>query len=541
MLQNWLKRNYKSLLILSLFVLIAYINTLQNQFLSDDISGILNNHQIGNLSHLAKNPYGFLRDLFYYFIFKIGGLHPFLFHIFNLMVHLGTTIIVFILIGLLVNFQVAITVASLFALHPLQAEAITWISGGPYSQYSFFLLLSFLFYILAKRKNDQKFLLVSIFTYILSLLSTEKGAIFPIILIIYEWAYGDLKLSWRKIIPYFGLSVLWFFFFLFGGAIGGRVSALQSNYYQEPGWENPFIQIPVAISSYLNLIFFPIGLTLYHSEEMILSTPIYIIRLAVFVIYLSILAICAKKNRKYFFWLSFFFISLWPVLTPLRISWVVAERYVYLGTIGIYVFIAMLIEKISKKYHQPNLFLYILLFLLPILGFMTIQRNYEWKNQDSLWLAAAKTSPSSPQNHNNLGDYYARYGNFPKAIEEFSLAVRIKPNYGDAYHNLANIYYQTKQYNLALDNYRRALSTNPNLWQTHQNIASIYFDLKQYNLAIEEIKKALVISPNYSDLHRTLGVLYLVTKDFQKAKIEFQTAISLNPQDQTSQQYLLSL
>ncbi len=69
-------------------------------------------------------------------------------------------------------------------------------------------------------------------------------------------------------------------------------------------------------------------------------------------------------------------------------------------------------------------------------------RNFDWKNQDTLWLATAKTSPSSHQNHNNLGDLYARRGEYEKAVEEFKKAIELKPDYGDAYHNLANVYHQ---------------------------------------------------------------------------------------------------
>ena len=96
------------------------------------------------------------------------------------------------------------------------------------------------------------------------------------------------------------------------------------------------------------------------------------------------------------------------------------------------------------------------------LSVRTITRNADWKNQDTLWLATAKTSPSSPQNHNNLGDYYGRQGDLEKAAEEFKTAIKLKPNYGDAYHNLANIYHQMGEDDLAIENYRKALSFNPN-------------------------------------------------------------------------------
>jgi len=274
---------------------------------------------------------------------------------------------------------------------------------------------------------------------------------------------------------------------------------------------------------------------------MIFSTTTFIIRFIISLVFLFILVLSFKKERKIFFWLLFFFISLLPVLTPFKISWIVAERYVYFGSLGIFVLIAVVIQKIGDLSKNQKVSYLIFCVIIFVLGILTITRNADWKNQDTLWLAAAKTSPSSAQNHNNLGDYYGRQRNFQKAIEEFTIATKLMPNYGDAYHNLASVYYQTKEYNKALENYQKAIATNPNLWQSYQNIASVYFDLKQYPLALDNIKKAILINPQNSSLHTILGITYLQTNQKSEAKIEFQKAISLDPQNQRAKQLLLSL
>lgn len=535
-----MKINWKIFAFLALMVFIVYFNSLGNDFVSDDIAGISQNPYIGDVSHLFSKPMAFPRDIVYFIVYKLGGLNPALFRLINILFHLGSTWLVFLLLMLLANPVIAFFSAGVFAVHPLQSEAVTWISGGPYSQYSFFFLLSLLLYLFSERKKSTGIYLGSLIAFLLSLLSTEKAAILPLILIVYEWSFGNVRSNWKRTLPFFTLSGLWFLILLFGGAIRERISSLQGSYYQQSGLENPFIQIPVAISSYLKLIFVPIGLTLYHSEEILFTTPVYIIRLLVFLAFLAAIAISFKKNRQIFFWLSFFVISLFPTLTPLKISWIVAERYVYLGTIGIIVPVAVLIEYIGRKISKPKIAYVILTVLLFILGSITILRNNDWKNQDTLWLAAAKTSPSSPQNHNNLGDYYMRNGNFAKAAEEFTMATQLIPNYGDAYHNLANVYYQVGKYDKALENYKKAIASNPNLWQSYQNIASVYYDLKQYPLAIENLKKALAINPNNANLHTVMGIFYLQTKNKTEAQKELEQALLLNPNDQKAKQLLLS-
>ncbi|MGI5826342.1 MAG: tetratricopeptide repeat protein, partial [Patescibacteria group bacterium] len=244
----------------------------------------------------------------------------------------------------------------------------------------------------------------------------------------------------------------------------------------------------------------------YHSE-MALSSLEYILRLSVFLGFGALLFVFLKKDKKIFFWLSFFIISLLPSLTPLKIAWIVAERYAYMGAIGIFVAIAFLIHQLSLKFDNKKIPYIILAIILPLLSIRTILRNIDWKNQDNLWLAAAKTSPTSPQNHNNLGDLYARRGEFDKAVEEFKTAIALLPNYGDAYHNLANTYLQMNQLDLAIGGYLNALKHNPGLWQSHQNLAAIYAHQGHFDLARKHLNQALEIVPNNESLKTALQKL----------------------------------
>ena len=197
-------------------------------------------------------------------------------------------------------------------------------------------------------------------------------------------------------------------------------------------------------------------------------------------------------------------------------------------------------EVIKEKTGKKITFI-IFFLLLSALSARTVTRNIDWKNQDNLWLSASRTSPSSHQNHNNLGDMYARQGNFQKAIEEFQKAIELKPDYGDAYHNLANVYHQIQKDDLALENYQKALSFNPNLWQSYQNIAAIYFTQQKFDLAKEFMEKAIKINPENIDLHTNFGILYLNIKDEQKAKEEFEKALQIDPQNQKAKSLLESL
>jgi tetratricopeptide (TPR) repeat protein len=246
---------------------------------------------------------------------------------------------------------------------------------------------------------------------------------------------------------------------------------------------------------------------------MTFSSVEYYSRVLVFLIFLGLIVYALKKNRTVFFWLSFFLLALLPTLNPLGISWIVAERYAYLGAVGIFIVIAItvktIIEKIelSLRLDRTVIFYVILGLLLTPLTVRTIARNNDWKNQDTLWLATAKTSPSSPQNHNNLGDLYGRRGDLERSAAEFQKAIELNPEYADAYHNLGNTYWQMGEIEEAIECFRKAAELKPSLWQSCQNLAAIYFEQGNLTAAKDWMEKAVAANPTDPNLQRNLEII----------------------------------
>jgi len=543
-LKNFIKVNVPFLLLLALLVFGVYANCLKNEFLSDDIAGIMQEKHIGNPFYfLVHQPINFFRYFFYAIVYNIFGLNPFFFRLLNVFLHLGSVLTVFMLISLLYNLNLAIIVSSIFAVHPLFTESVTWISGGIHTQYAFFNLLALLLYLLAKQQNWRKKLyFASLISFGMALFTTEKSAILPLIIISYEFSFDKISKNIKRILPYFVLSGVAAMIVFAGGNFSSRVTALHSQYYQEKGFYNPFTQIPTAISSYLQLLFWPDKLTLYHSE-MAFSNRQFFFMVIITALYFGLLITSfLKRNlRQYFFWLSFFLIPLLPMLTPFKVAWIVAERYAYLGSIGIIVTISLIFQKFSRTLKNKYLTYATLAVIITSLSVRTIYRNKDWQNQDTLWIAAARTSPSSPQNHNNLGDMYGRHGDLPKAAEEFQTAIKLKPDYGDAYHNLANIYRLMGKNDLAIENYQNAIRFNPNLWQSYQNISVILFENGKIEQATSYINKAIEVNPNNPDLYVISGYIFLNTGNKEAAKTEFLKALQIDPNNQNAINFIKNI
>lgn len=532
-LKNYLKIHLLNLIILFVLIIITFSNSLNNAFLSDDLAEIVNNPNIGNLSFaITSHPFGFIRLIFYWLAFHLGGLNPILFRFINIFFHSGSVLLIYILFNLFFSKRIALFVSVIFAVHPAISEAVVWISGGMYPQYTFFFLLSFLFYILSTKKPFLYFL--SAIFYLLSFMSHPQMPITLFLIFpLWELSFGNFKKNWIKSVLFFLIAIIFVFVTLH--ALPERETTLRSVHYQERGIDNPLILIPIAISSYFELIIFPKTLTLYHSELAFGSIQFVIRSLITFVFFISLI-IAFKKHKFLFFWGSLFLIALSPTLTPFRLNWIVAERYLYLPSLGIFAAVSYLLDKLAQKKQYKYIVFAIFTFIIVLLSLRTIVRNIDWKNEDNLWIATGKTSPSSPNTHNNLGDVYGRLGNKQAALREFQKAIELKPNYGDAYHNLGNTHRELGQVDKALENYQKALEFNPNLWQSYQNIAAIYFQAKQFDKALESIQKAVLINPKNINLRVNLGIVYLAMGDKQKAKEVFNLVLSIDPQNQLAKQ-----
>ena len=534
-------QNKKVLIFLAFLVFAVYSIALPNDFLSDDLPAIVQNPKINQVEYflgpqffpLHFNPRNFLLFLTY----KIFGLKPAFFRLLNIFSHLGVVYLLYFIGSFFFPYPLSFFPVVLYAVHPILIEGVTWISGGPYSNSAFFLLLSFAFWLSWRQKQNFWLYFFSSLSFLSALLFSERLIWFPAVLLLYESLFGNLKKNFKFLLPHFLLAAWWISYLL--GLTGKRLTALETVYYQQPGLDNPFIKIPIAVTSYLELIFWPKNLTFYHSE-LTYSQSEFILRAAGFLLFLGLIFYFFKKERRLAFWLAFFLLTLSPTLTPLRIAWAVAERYIYLGTFWVLVFVAFLIQKIGEKLKNKKISWIILGIVVLGLSVRTNIRNLDWRNQDSLWIATAKVSPSSHQNHNNLGDMYARHGELEKAVEEFKKAIELKPNYGDAYHNLANVYHQMGKDDLARENYQKALEFNPGLWQSHQNLAALYFLEEKFDLAEEHLLKAIEINPTDAELYVNLSILYQKMGKKEKAAEALQKALSSDPQNQKAKQLLLT-
>jgi hypothetical protein len=136
--KDWFQKYVGYILILFFLVFIAYINGLNNDFVSDDFGAIVNNPYNNGFQNVMVNPMVAGRPFLLIVIHALFNFSPWAYRLLNIIFHFGTVSALFFLLTLISTPLIAFIAASLFAVHPITVESVTWISGGHYAMYSFF-------------------------------------------------------------------------------------------------------------------------------------------------------------------------------------------------------------------------------------------------------------------------------------------------------------------------------------------------------------------------------------------------------------------
>jgi tetratricopeptide (TPR) repeat protein len=110
---------------------------------------------------------------------------------------------------------------------------------------------------------------------------------------------------------------------------------------------------------------------------------------------------------------------------------------------------------------------------------------------------------------NNQGLEYHNSGEYTKAIEYYTNAIILNPNYANAYSNRANTYGAMKQYDLVIEDNGKAIEINPRHLNALLNRALLYFNMHNYEKSIEDVSRLLAISPEDYEAYSLRGNTYL--------------------------------
>jgi tetratricopeptide (TPR) repeat protein len=539
-----------------LFISLAvYSNSLFNGFVYDDNSQVLENPWIKDIKNIPEiftasvsgfkekpvvsNYYRPIMHIIYMFNYHIFGLKPWGFHLMNILVHAGISVLVFLIIKLLLrgpsqsprSSLPAFIAALLFATHPIHTEAVAWVAAVPELSFTFFFLLAFYLYMKSKEGFNRGYLL-SVVSFALAALSKEPALTLPIILIAYDYAYKKDENSFhdhiKRYIPYIIVSA--YYLLLRSYALGGF--APKEPHIKLTGYEY-FINVFPLFSQYLEKLLLPLNLNAFHVLHPIKS--IFEIRgvvaIAITAAFVVLSALALRKNKTVFLSFLLIVVPLLPVLyMPALGENVFTERYLYLPSFGFVMLIALVISWIRANKPKLSLGLNIITILtIGLYSFGTISRNAVWKDDYTLFIDTVKKSPDAPLVRYNLGHAYAAQGKTDEAIKEYQIAIKIRPDYVNAHNNLGVAYAAQGRTNEAIQEYKTALKLKPDDADVHNNLGVVYTAQGRSDEAMNEYQTAIKFNPGYAKAHNNLGVAYAAQGRTNEAIKEFKSTLKIDP------------
>jgi len=485
---------------------------------------------------------------------------PFLFILHNVILHLFNTVFVFIFTLLLIRqfeqrfrnektpyyFIMAVITGLLFGIHAIHVESVAWVSERKDVLYTFFFLLSGIFYLKYLENKNLSFYILSILSFIFSLLSKGQAVSLSITIIAIDIFLGrnwkEYKI-WLEKVPYLLLSLLFGIIAIWAQKAGSAIHDIADYFFHER-----LIWASYGLIQYVLKLSIPFDLTpLYPYPYKSGHLPlVYFLALIPALAFLYAFYLAIKKNRLIAFSIAFYLINIFLLLQLLPVgSAVMADRYAYIPSIGYFLFISALVPfAIEKKYFQLPLAL-VIAFMIGYNGFFTYKQTDVWQNSLSLWNHTIELEPKAVVAWNNRGSTKEKFKMHADAIKDFDEAIALKPDYAHAYYNrgtarknLGDITINPEQRNKlfrdALDDYNKAIILIPDFDKAFHNRGIIYDNLGQFDLAMKDFEKALEIAPNNFEIFINRGVVYGKMNLLDKAIEDFNRAIKLNPRNSSA-------
>ncbi|MBN2457046.1 MAG: tetratricopeptide repeat protein [Sedimentisphaerales bacterium] len=466
---------------------------------------------------------------------QLFGTEPGWHHLVNLVLHILNTLLLFIALKRMTGtLWRSAFVAAVFALHPLHVESVAWVSERKDVLSTFFWFLTIILYVHYYRCGRKFWYLLTVLSFMLGLMAKPMLVTLPFVFLLLDyWPLGRLG---RKTKTLFWLILEKISFFLLAAGSSVVTIVAQHGAIAKVGAISLNTRIANALISYAKYItrmFWPRDLALMYpySAESVLIWQSAIIA-ALLLLAISVLIVWFTRRRKYLAvgWL-WYLGTLVPVIGLVQVgSQAMADRYTYVPLIGLFIIIAWGVPELLEKWRYRKIVLgSSALAVLVILSVCThIQLRY-WRDSLSIFQHTLDVTKNNYIIHNNLGSLFNQQGKTDEAVEQFTEALRIRPDYGMAYNNLGFTLTNQGKLDQAVVQINKALQINPEHAMAHNNLGIALFRQEKFDQAVTHFTKALELNPDLTEIHGNLGLALTGQGRFAEAISQYRIALELLP------------
>lgn len=439
-------------------------------------------------------------------LFTLFGTQPFFFHLFSVVFHSATALLLFYFFKRFFKENIAFFLSLVFLVHPSNVEAVSFASALQEVLFTFMGTVGL--YLLVRSKTIS---IISVFGAIIlcgvALLMKETAVVFFALIFCYLFLFHRKNTGAIQLYVAFAIVAL----FTYGMARFTSGNGYVQGQGLFPIMRVPFvirlINIPMIILYYGEKFFFPLNLGI--AQHWVVRSPGFFsfflpLSIEILLFFVAVIYSIKTKNKVFIFFFLWFLIGLLPHLQIIPLNMTVAERWLYFPMIGLLGIGGVVLSELKIL----NLKFKIAAFLIISLFFLrSFSRSLDWRNGLSLY--SSTISPTSSFDlQNNMGVELFRAGKYMQAKEYFELSTRLAPYWWVNWNNLGASYEQEKNYSKAQECYEKAIH-NGQYILAYENLAKILVlhgkDKKKTN---EFVKKALLIFPH----SETLNIIMLGNK-----------------------------
>lgn len=570
----------------------CYVNTLGADFVNwDDYKLVVRNEYVHGLSGEnlkaiwsapIRETYLPLRATSYAVDHAIWGLDPTGYHLTNILLHIVVCLLVLGIARRLTGSAAAgLAAGILFAVHPVHTEAVAWVSGRKDVLSTALFLWAYLLYLQARRQRGPHwgFVAASLVVFLFAGLAKAMVVTLPVFVVLTDFIFGEAIGGgrWKRLVgvwaAYFAVAAVITAIAVYFASSAGAVRS-----WHFGGMARTALFMSWVVLFYVKTMIWPNflsarypygdGLEYGVAESTIWASPAVLVLVLAGALWLvwrgrggrSVAAPLWVKLGA--FGVAWFFVGIGPVMNIVPINVLVADRYLYLPSVGAVFAAAALFSYMWTAGRARRAIALAVFVALAAAGVCrTYVRNGVWKDSVSLWTSVVGEFPESAEARILLASAYAgaRPAEYEKALAEIDAAASLMEGSAEPHVARAKVLFRMDRSKEAFEELLRAEELMPASAEPHfargefllemgrRNEAFAEFALAHYNdarlaaekgnykTAIEYYKRALQADASFVDAVVGLAEAYRATGDYQAARREAVRALELDGGNEKAQ------
>jgi Flp pilus assembly protein TadD len=497
----------------------------------------------------------------------LGGDNVVGYHIANIVIHFLTALLLFhTMVALLktpneenaqterLSCFAALLAASLWAVHPIQTQAVTYIVQRMASMAGLFCIAGLYCYVKARQSADQKRMVLygagCLLWYLLAIGSKLNAMVLPLAYVLVEITFfqdmstRERRLKLAGVLIVAGLLVLFLGLTLLAFLKGNPIGYIQNGYDSRPFtlWERLMTEARVLVF-YLSQIIYPIPQRLSFMHDIGISHSL----ISPWTTLVSVAVVCAligfsilrlPRYRLLSFAILFFFINhtIESSIIPLEL---VFEHRNYIPSMFLFLPLAYGLTRFihSNKTQRPGLIRMVAAGtagLVMFLGLATYSRNHVWGTEERFWLDTLGKSPQSARPYMQLADFYSREGQNDLAMRLYNKSLSLydpvpKRARALALTNMGLILNNQGDYNGAATLYRQSLEVNPAHEIARYNLVFTLIASGQLDDALQQAEILARMNPTHPYYLNAVGYILIQLDRMMEAESYLVASMSIKP------------